>query len=184
MLLPIDDNSLENGFCCGEYDVTVDDGPHIRLARSIVATLKENKVAKLWRFQDPTGNRMIICPGLNRKAYLKLAKQHLPESMKTAEAERKFLCTGAPIVLRSHGKVPIPSSCRNRLRIAAGQQAVIVGVGAWYEVWRQDEWSNIKEEETRAQHASGAVPVCSNSCQDCPKRNSARPRRRFQSVRE
>jgi len=54
MLPPIDHNLVENGFCCGQYDVTVDDGPRIRLPRFVVRTLKQNKVAKLWRFTDPT----------------------------------------------------------------------------------------------------------------------------------
>lgn len=140
MLLPLNGDIFESGFCWGEFEVTLDAGPRIRLPRAVIKVLKEHKVRQLWRFPDPTGPRMIICPGQNRQNYIEVAKQNFPASMEAGEAYRKFICTSKPVTLSDHGKVSITSVCNRHLKVTAGQRVVLVGVGPWYEVWRQDDW--------------------------------------------
>jgi DNA-binding transcriptional regulator/RsmH inhibitor MraZ len=149
MPLPLDDKSVEKGYCLGEYEVTVDVGPRIRLPRPILKVLKDHKVLEVWRYPDPTGQRMVICPAQNRLTYIKLAKQHLPESIEPDEANRRFICTGEPVNLSDHGQVSITLACNRNLNIVAGQQVVIIGVGHWYEVWRQDDWLGIGKSDIK-----------------------------------
>ena len=137
---PLNDNVIEAGFCWGEYEVTLDTGPRIRLPRSVVKVLKDHEVCRLWRYPDPTGPRIIICPEQSRLTYMKLAEQHLPASMESGEAYRKYICTGEVVLFRDHGRISITAVCNKHMDVVAGQQVVIVGTGLWYEVWKQDEW--------------------------------------------
>lgn len=149
MPLPLDDKSVEKGYCFGEYEVTVDVGPRIRLPRPMLKILKERKVQEVWRYPDPTGPRMVICPAQNRLTYIKLVKQHLPESIESDKANRRFICTGEPVILGEHGRVSITSTCKRNIHIEAGQEVVIIGVGLWYEVWRKDDWLNIGKSDIK-----------------------------------
>jgi DNA-binding transcriptional regulator/RsmH inhibitor MraZ len=140
MLFSVNDASLEGGFCWGEFEITVDTGPRIRLPRSVIQTLNSHKVKELWRFPDPTGPRMIICPGQKRQAYIEVAKQNFPTQLEAGEAYRRFICTGTQVILRDHGKVSITAACNRSLKVEAGEQVSLVGVGPWYELWRGDDW--------------------------------------------
>ncbi len=153
MLLPFDDKVLNKGFCWGVYESTVDVGPRIRLSRAIVKVLKRHKVSELWRYPDPTGRRIIICPSRSRLTYIKAAKQNLPSSMELEQAYRKFICSGEPIPFKEHGKVSITTGCNENLRITVGQQVVIVGVGFWYEVCRLDDWTNSLNSQVKSQRS-------------------------------
>jgi len=139
MLLPLNDRIFKNGFRWGEYEVTVDIGPRIRLPRPVVKVLKDQKVRRLWRYPDPTGPRVIICPEQSRLTYVKLAKQHLPASMESGEAYRKYICAGEVVLFRDHGRISITTVCNKHMVMIAGQPVVIVGTGLWYEVRKQDD---------------------------------------------
>jgi DNA-binding transcriptional regulator/RsmH inhibitor MraZ len=140
MDLPLDNDNLPDGFYWGIHEVTVDEGPRIRLPAAIVRTLSEHRVRELWLYPDPAGPGLIICPDPSRAQYIKLAKRHLPSSMKPADAYRKFICTGERVELRDHGRLSLTTAFHPRLRVARGEQVVILGTGLWYEVWRQDDW--------------------------------------------
>jgi len=139
-MLPLNDDILKSGFFWREFEVTVDVGPRIRLPRFVIKILKDHKVKELWCFVDPTGPRMIICPSQNRQTYIKVAEQNFPALMEAEEAFRKFICTGKQVTLSNQGQVSIPSVCNRYLKIEAGQEIVLIGVGNWYELWRQDDW--------------------------------------------
>ena len=138
----IDHKMLEQGYCWGEYEVTVDTGPRIRLNSAIVKVLEEHAVQELWRYPDPTGPRMILCPGQHRSTYMKAAQQNFPSSLEPEDAYRRFICVGKPVRIHSRGKVSITTACKKHCGIKEGEQAVILGVGLWYEVWRWDDWAS------------------------------------------
>ena len=83
---------------------------------------------------------MIICPGQNRHIYIKVAKKNLPANMNPGKAYRKFICVSTLVRISDHGKVSIPSAINKHIKIKAGEQVVIVGVGQWYELWHKDDW--------------------------------------------
>lgn len=139
-MLPLDNESLTNGFCRSFYEVTIDKGPRIRLPAAIIKVLQEHKVTQLWLYSDPTGPRLIICPEQNRPIYVKLAKQNLPASMEFGEAYRHFICTAETIPFRDHGRISTAAKINREFKAEVGQQVVIVGTGLWYELWRQDDW--------------------------------------------
>ena len=139
MLLPLNDDIIKKGFCWGEYEVTVDTGPRIRLNRPIIRGFKGHKVKKIWRYLDPTGPRMIICPAQHREIYIKAAMQNFPSVMGVEEAYRKFICTGEPVLLKDHGRISITEIFNQHIKITSGQQVVILGVGLWYEVWKRND---------------------------------------------
>jgi DNA-binding transcriptional regulator/RsmH inhibitor MraZ len=149
MPLPLDDNVVEDGFCWGLYEVTVDRGPRIRLPAGIIKVLESHKVKELWLYPDPTGRRLIICPEQNRPTYIAAAKQNLPDSMEPDEAYRKFICAGEAIPFRGHGRISIAVKFNRDFKAEAGQQVVIVGTGPWYELWRQDDWFDACEGKTK-----------------------------------
>jgi len=140
MLPPKNDDNLTNGFCWSFYEVTVDKGPRIRLPAAIIKVLQVHKVTQLWLFSDPTGPRLIICPEQNRPTYVKLAKQNLPASMEFGEAYRHFICTAEAILFKGHGRISIAAKLNREFKAEVGRQVVIVGLGLWYELWRQDDW--------------------------------------------
>jgi DNA-binding transcriptional regulator/RsmH inhibitor MraZ len=141
MSLPIDEKLFAEGYCVGEYEITVDVGPRVRLPRAVLRVLKEHKVRQLWRFPDPSGPRMILCPAQDRLTYIEVAKQNFPASMEAAEAYRKYICTGRPMPLSNSGNLSITSAYNRYLKITAGQRVVLVGVGLWYELWHEDDWA-------------------------------------------
>jgi DNA-binding transcriptional regulator/RsmH inhibitor MraZ len=141
MTLPIDDKLFENGYCVGCYVATIDKGPRIRLPRVIITALKKHKVRQLWRFPDPTGARIILCPAQNRQTYVDVVKQNLPPNIDPGEAQRRFICAGTPVTVADHGRVSITLVFNEHIKVVAGEQVVIVGAGQWYELWRQDDWS-------------------------------------------
>lgn len=81
MLLPPDDNILERGFCLGNFEATIDATFRLRLNKQIVSILREHSIFSVWRYPDPTRRQFILCPSINRLAYLKIAQKFLPESM-------------------------------------------------------------------------------------------------------
>jgi DNA-binding transcriptional regulator/RsmH inhibitor MraZ len=140
MFIRLDDDNLINGFCWKVYEVTVDNGPRIRLPAVINKTLKQFNVKTLWIYRDVTGPRLILCPEQNRKAYIKAVKENLPSSMKWDKAYRVYICTGETIGISGHGRVPLLSRFTADFKAIPGQQIVILGTGLWYELWLQDDW--------------------------------------------
>lgn len=140
MSLLFNDDDTTGGFCWGVAEITVDQGPRIRLPAAIANTLTEHEVTNLWLYGDPTGPRLIICPGQFREKYIQLAKSHFPTSLETAEAYRIFICTGTNVPWRHHGRISITTLFNRKLKVASGERVVIIGTGLWYEVWRQEDW--------------------------------------------
>jgi DNA-binding transcriptional regulator/RsmH inhibitor MraZ len=140
MELPFDDDIFRNGYCWGLDEITVDRGPRIRLPTAVVRTLAEHKVVKLWLYPDPTSPGLILCPDPSREQYIKLAKSHLPSSMKPADAYRNFICAGESVDFRKHGRLSITVTFNQRLTVAQGEQVVLLGTGLWYELRRRDDW--------------------------------------------
>ena len=150
MALPLDDRMFEEGYCIGIYEATVDQGPRIRLPRPVVKVLQERKVHELWRFPDPSGRRMILCPSEHRKCYIQRIKEEFSEVEDPGLAYRRYLCSGTPIAMKNHGRVSIVSAVRNHMLVEAGEVVVILGAGYWYELWKQDDWLNASD-KTNAQ---------------------------------
>lgn len=142
MLSSLNNAVIKKGSYWGEYNITVDRGPRIRLNRAIVKLLLKNKVSVLWCYPDPTGPRMILCPDKHQNTYVELAKKHFPSCIDKQMATRKFICCGKSWELKSHGRIQIPPTCACRLRAERGTKLIIVGTGLWYEVWREDDWKS------------------------------------------
>ena len=140
MLLPLDDNIIKKGFCCGVDEVSVDSAHRIRLTKSITTVLKEHKVQQLWEYPDLSGHRMNLCPPQHRSTYIKLVTSNFPDSMDFEIAHRKFICAGRPISIDAQGRILIIPVCRRYLIVKATDIVVVVGVGWWYEVWREKDW--------------------------------------------
>lgn len=136
----LDDDAFRNGFCWGIHEITVDQGPRIRLPAAVVRTLTEHKVITVWLYPDPESSCLIICPDQSRQQYIKLAKSRLPSSMKSADAYRSFIWAGQPVALRGHGRLSITMVFNRRLTVAKGEQVILLGTGLWYELWRRDDW--------------------------------------------
>lgn len=141
MLLPFDDNIIKKGFCCGVDEVSVDSGHRIRLTKSITKILTKHKVHKLWEYPDPSGPRMILCPPQHRSTYIELVTSNLPDSMDAEIADRKFIFAGQPVSFDAQGRILIIPVCRRYLKVKATDVVVIIGVGWWYEVWREKDWA-------------------------------------------
>jgi DNA-binding transcriptional regulator/RsmH inhibitor MraZ len=137
MIPPVNNENLENGFCCGTYPVSVDSGPRIRFRKKTVEVLKKQKVKQLWQYLDPTGPRVILCPPQYRSIYVETAKQHLPKSMDFETALRRFIFSGDQIPLNSQGRIPILETCQEHLKVKATDTVFIVGLGLWFEVRRE-----------------------------------------------
>ena len=140
MTLPLDDKLFEEGFYWGVYEITTDNGPRIRLPRDVVKVLEDHKVQQIWRFPDPSGPRMILCPDKNRNTYIKAVKQSLAGAADRSMAYRHFVCAGEPVTVAGHGRVSITSAVTNHMGITAGETAILIGIGPWYELWKQDDW--------------------------------------------
>ncbi len=132
-------------FCFGEYEVVIDDGPRIRLPRPIVKGLHEHRVRQLWRFADPTGPRMILCPDCFRNIYIETASQNLPKSMPAEDAYLKYICTGMKMecALPNQNKIRITAICQKHINVKPGQRLVIIGTGFWFTTLRLDDWLRI-----------------------------------------
>jgi DNA-binding transcriptional regulator/RsmH inhibitor MraZ len=140
MLDAPNDDIFGEGYCVGVYEVTVDQGPRIRLPRAIVKVLKDHDIEELWRFPDHSGPRLILCPDAQRDYYIERCKKELSTADDPAALYRKFLCPGMPVALKDHGRVSIVSAVRNHMQVVAGDVIVILGVGPWYELWRDEDW--------------------------------------------
>ena len=151
MALPLDDKLFEEGFCWGVYEITVDEGPRIRLPRAAAKVLEDHEVERLWRFPDPSGPRMILCPDVNRNAYVKAVKQSLAGAKDHGMAYRRFVCVGEPVTVVGHGRVSITSAVSNHMGITAGRTVILIGIGPWYELWKQDDWFGSTEGDTEEQ---------------------------------
>lgn len=142
MLLPLDDNIFKKGFCKGYYEVTIDHGPRIRLPVAIVSTFEEHKVKEILLFLDPSGHRLILCPDKYYDIYIRHAKKHFPATIEAGKAYRKFICSGESIPFRHHGKVSIKTKFNRNLNILQWKTVIIIGVGSWYEIWKEDDWES------------------------------------------
>jgi DNA-binding transcriptional regulator/RsmH inhibitor MraZ len=140
MLLPLDDNIFKKGFCKGNFEVTIDHGPRFWLPAAMVGTVEEHKVAEILLFPDPSGRRLILCPDKYRDIYVEHVKKLFPAGIEAGKSYRKFICTGDSIPVRRHIRVSIKTKFNKDLDIRQGQTVVIIGVGNWYEIWRQDDW--------------------------------------------
>jgi DNA-binding transcriptional regulator/RsmH inhibitor MraZ len=134
------DENISHGFCWGRYETAIDTESRIRLNKGIVLVLKEQKVTQLWRFPDPTGIRLILCPPENRLTYVKTAKENFPKSEKLEVAFRKYISPGEPATFDGQGRLILTSACIEHLKIDKNRQMLILGVGLWYEVWHYDRW--------------------------------------------
>lgn len=143
MYLTCDTKNLENGFCRGVDSVSVDRGPRIRLKQRVIEILKKHKVKVLWEYPDPTGPRVILCPGQHRAAYLEVAQKHLPESMAVELACRKFILSGQRVTLDVQGRVSIIGICQEHFEVKATDVVYVVGAGLWYELWREKDWESV-----------------------------------------
>ena len=135
MTLPIDDNIFHKGFCRGEYEITVEQGPRIRLPREIVKVLIDHKIRIMLVYRDPTGTGLILCPNKFQGAYEKIAKANFPASLEFQEAYRKFICSVKEWPVKKHGKITVG---KEYVPIAQGQRLTILGAGCWYELSRKD----------------------------------------------
>jgi len=142
MLPPINDHILKNGFCAGVHYASVDRGHRIKLPKVMSEVLEEHGVKELWEYPDPRGRRLILCPPQYRSAYLKIARQHLPASMDNEMACRKFIHSGQPVPVRTHGRILILQAFRRHLLVKPTDELVIFGLGGWYEVWPEQEWTS------------------------------------------
>ena len=140
MIQPENTNNYENGFCYGTYPVSVDSGPRIRLKKSTVKLLRKHKVRELWQYPDPTGPRVVLCPPQFRAIYIEQAKQHLPKSMDTEIALRKYIFSGQPVCIDSQGRIPILAACQEPLKVKGTDVVFIVGLGQWFEIWLEKDW--------------------------------------------
>lgn len=134
MFLPLDNESTKNEVCRGEYNLTVDNGPRLRLPKEIVKSLIEHKVKILWVYYDPSGPRLIFCPDKFRDTYLKIAEACFPENMDIQEAYRTYICTGKPWVIKNHGKISVGTFKLNEKKLERGNQVNLLGIGQWYEL--------------------------------------------------
>lgn len=75
MILPVNDNIFNKGFCKGHYLVTVDHGPRIRLPVATVHTFVKQEVEVIFLFLDPSGPRLILCPDKCCEIYIQHAKK-------------------------------------------------------------------------------------------------------------
>lgn len=141
MLSSLDDSIFKDGFYWGQYEVSVDTGPRVRLNKPIVDMLKKRKVRQLWEYPDPSGPRIILCPPHHQLTYIELAKQHLSQSPDFEKAVRKFIFAGTLVSIDNQGRILITRACRKHLKIEATDSMVIIGTGLWYELWREDDWA-------------------------------------------
>lgn len=134
-----DKNIIEDGFCWGRFEVTLDAALRIRLSKGIQTVLSKNKVNHLWQFPDPAREGLILCPPLNRKQYIETAMSHFTEENREA-AYREYICTGEPATIDKQGRISFTSACIEHSRIKPGQSVFLLGVGMWYELWDYDQW--------------------------------------------
>ena len=136
----INSGDFEGGICVGIHPASVDRGHRIMLPKAISEVLEEHEVEELWEYPDPRGRRLVLCPPQHRSAYLKVARRHLPASMDYEMACRKFIHSGRPVPVRSHGRILILQPFRGHLLVKPADELVIFGLGGWYEVWPEQEW--------------------------------------------
>ena len=142
-MLPLLDNKIfDEGFCWGEDEATITDGDRLRLNDDIVDVLKKHKVKTLYRFPDPTGAKVILCPPKYHVIYMKTAEQKLPKDMDRDEAYRKFIFSGKLAAVKMYNRIRIPKTCMKRAKLKTGTRVVILGVGYWYELWREEVLEN------------------------------------------
>ncbi len=135
------DPKIQNGFCYGFHEITVDRGPRLRLPRAIIQELKQQKVNEIWRYPDPSGRRMILVPHKFRLSYVDTAGEYILEHFSDKEqAYRSYIYSGTSVDIKKHGKISIIASCNKKLQVEEGQRIVILGTGLWYEVWKQSDW--------------------------------------------
>jgi DNA-binding transcriptional regulator/RsmH inhibitor MraZ len=130
-----------NGFFWGEYEVTVDCGPRIRLPKSILDVLRKHKIKEIWRYPAIMGHGVILCPDRFQKEYINLILKQIEQHPFPQDAYRMYICAGECISLNSSGRISITKTCNDTFRIKSGDQIVILGTGMYYEMWPFDEWN-------------------------------------------
>lgn len=133
MLPPLNDNTLETGFCWGQYELRIDDTARLRLCKEIVTSLTVQKISRLWRCPDPSGPRFILCPVQQRSRFVQGAQQYLKEAS-DAEEKTRLLYSGTDAAVDGQGRVRIQKACLDHVGIDPPQQVLVLGVGFWYEV--------------------------------------------------
>ena len=143
--LPTDNG--QNGFCWGAYITTVAGEPRLRLNKPIIHILKHHKVRSLWLFSDPTGPRVIICPESKRKTYIELAKRNLPREIDYEVAFRKFICNRQQVFIDQQDRIAFSYTWTDYLNVKPGKCVIFLGVGWWYEVWKEDDYTNMLKKD-------------------------------------
>lgn len=140
MLLPRNDGNSKKWFCDGVHPASIDRGYRIRLPKEIIEALAKHKVQKLWEYPDPTGPRLILCPPQCQSIYLETAEKHLPASMNAEIAYREFIYGGQLVSFGVQGRILIKQAFRGHFIVKATDDIVVVGLGWFYEVWRERDW--------------------------------------------
>lgn len=133
MLLPLNDEIFEKGYCFGQYEPKIDDESRLRLPKEVFDTLKEHGVTKLYRCPDPTGKRFILCPTEQWKTFVKAVREQFEESPDAEQASR-LLCCSTATDIDGQGRIRITKTCLNRAGLGPDRRVNMLGVGKWYEV--------------------------------------------------
>ena len=140
MLPPLDKNAFNEGFCWGEYRATISEDCRLRLNKDVAEMLREHEVKQLWRFPDPTAPAIVLCPPKMCKTYKKLAQDHLPQTMDLEKAYRQYICSGKPASIDNYNRIKIKKLCLDHAKLQPGSKVVILGVGLWLEVRRDEKF--------------------------------------------
>jgi DNA-binding transcriptional regulator/RsmH inhibitor MraZ len=140
MLLIPHKEAINNGFCWGSFESTIDEETRIRLNKGIRVVLTENDAQKLWRFPDPTHKGIVLCPDENRLKYIAVAMNSHKEDLDKEIAYRKFISSGEPTNFDKQGRIALTSACIEHSQFKSGDSVIILGTGLWYELWHLDEW--------------------------------------------
>lgn len=116
MLLPIDDDIFEKGFCFGQYEPKLDDESRLHIPKEVVNSLREHGVTKLYRCPDPTAQRFILCPAENWKAFVEQVKKHFEGSDDSEQAYR-LLCSATAGNIDSQDRIRITKVCLDHAKL-------------------------------------------------------------------
>ena len=134
---------LEDGFCLGEFDVTIDNETRVKLSKPILNTLKDHCVDNLWLFPSSYFKGLILCPPENVRLYKKSAL----ESLRTSQGDdcienifRKFISPCKSANVGTQGRISLNRACITLAEFEPGDSVTILGFGCWYEVWHENDY--------------------------------------------
>jgi DNA-binding transcriptional regulator/RsmH inhibitor MraZ len=78
--------------------------------------------------------------------YVRAIDEELQRSNDQGRGFRKYICSAAPAGIDSQGRICVPEICMSHARLEVGDQVNILGVGLWYEVWKEDKLIKFLEE--------------------------------------